>query len=87
MAEDYIRDRNTDVFASSMGRLERQKQYMTNYFATAMAQVKNDLTLPVSIYQSLQGNMYTNISVEDITYLEPEMLDVTLTAQKSYNMH
>ena len=81
MAEDYIRDRNTDQFASSMGRLERQKQYMTNYFATAMAQVKNDLTLPVSIYQSLQGNMYTNISVEDITYLAPEMLDVTLTAE------
>lgn len=81
MAEDYIRDRNTDEFASSMGRLERQKQYMTNYFATAMAQVRNDLTLPVSIYQSLQGNMYTNISVEDITYLVPEMLDVTLTAE------
>ena len=81
MAEDYIRDRNCDVFASSMGRLERQKQYMTNYFATAMAQVKNDLTLPVSIYQSLQGNMYTNVSVEDITYLVPEMLDVTLTAE------
>ena len=80
MAEDYIRDRNTDQFASSMGRLERQKQYMTNYFATAMAQVKNDLTLPVSIYQSLQGNMYANISVEDITYLVPEMLDVSLTA-------
>ena len=81
MAEDYIRDRNTDQFASSMGRLERQKQYMTNYFATAMAQVRNDLTLPVSIYQSLQGNMYTNVSVEDITYLVPEMLDVTLTAE------
>ncbi|MEH2945654.1 LCP family protein [Sporofaciens sp. JLR.KK001] len=81
MAEDYIRDRNTDVFASSMGRLERQKQYMTNYFATAMAQVKGDLTLPVSIYQSLQGNMYTNVSVEDITYLVPELLDVALTAE------
>lgn len=81
MAEDYIRDRDCDVFASSMSRLERQKQYMTNYFATAMAQVRNDLTLPVSIYQSLQGNMYTNISVEDITYLAPEMLDVTLTAE------
>ena len=53
---------------------------MTNYFATAMAQVKNDLTLPLSIYQSLQGNMYANISVEDITYLVPEMLDVSLTA-------
>ena len=81
MAEDYIRDRDCDVFASSMSRLERQKQYMTNYFATAMAHVRNDLTLPVSIYQSLQGNMYTNISVEDITYLAPEMLDVTLTAE------
>ncbi len=80
MAEDYIRHRDTDVFASSMGRLERQKQYMTNYFATAMAQIKNDLMLPVSIYQSLQGNMYTDISVEDITYLVPEMLDVSLTA-------
>ncbi len=81
MALDYVRERDTNVFGSSMGRLERQKQYITNYFATAKNAVKNDMALPVTIYQSLQGNMCTNISVEDIAYLVPKLLDVSLTAE------
>lgn len=81
MAEDYIRERDTNVKGSSLQRLERQKQYMTNYFATAKEAVKNDMTLPLTMYQNLQGNMYTNITVEDIAYLVPEMLNISMNAE------
>lgn len=81
MALDYIRQRDTDTFGSSMNRLERQKQYITNYFSTAKDVVKNNLTLPITIFQGLDGNMCTNITVEDITYLVPELLDTSLTAE------
>lgn len=81
MSLDYVRQRDTQIFGSSLGRLDRQKQYITNYFATAKEAVKNDLTLPLNIYNSLQDNMCTNITTEDIAYLVPELLDVDLNAE------
>ena len=78
---EYVRHRDTNVFGSSMGRLERQKQYISNYFATAKEVVKSNMTLPVTIYQNLQGKMCTNITVEDIAYLVPKLLDVNLTGE------
>ncbi len=81
MALDYIRDRDCDIFGSSMGRLERQKQYMSNYFSTAVDAIKADMTLPMTLFQSLQGNMCTNITTEDIAYLVPELLDVSLNME------
>ena len=64
-----------------MNRLEREKQYITNYFATAKEAIKKDMTLPITIYNSLQGNMFTNITVEDIAYLVPELLNIPLSAE------
>ena len=80
-ALDYIRWRDEWVAESSMGRLERQKQYMSNYFNQAKDAVKKDLTLPVKVFQELGANMCTNITVEDITYLVPELLDITLDTE------
>ncbi len=81
MAEDYVRQRDTNIYGSSLNRLEREKQYITNYFATAKEAIKKDMTLPITIYNSLQGNMFTNITVEDIAYLVPELLNIPLSAE------
>ena len=78
MARDYVQQRDTNVYGSSLNRLEREKQYITNYFATAKEAVKKDMSLPLSLYQSLQPNMCTNITVEDIAYLVPELLKISL---------
>lgn len=81
MAREYIQDRDTNIDGSSIGRLNRQKQYVTNYFAKAKEVVKNDLTLPLTVYNSLQEDMCTNITPEDIAYLVPEILGMTLNAE------
>lgn len=81
MARDYVQQRDTNIYGSSLTRLDREKQYMTNYFATAKEAVKNDMTLPLTLYQNLQGNMYTNVTVEDIAYLVPELLNISLTTE------
>ena len=77
-ALDYIQERDTHVSRTSMGRLERQKQYMRNYFHQAKESVRDNPSLPVEVFQELEGNMCTNITVEDLTYLIPELLDCTL---------
>lgn len=81
MARDYVQQRDTNVYGSSLNRLEREKQYITNYFATAKEAVKNDMSLPLTLYQNLQPNMCTNITVEDIAYLVPELLKISLSGE------
>ncbi|HIZ81790.1 MAG TPA: LCP family protein [Candidatus Mediterraneibacter pullistercoris] len=77
-ALDYIQDRDTSVSKSSMGRMERQKQYMMNYFARAKEVIVGDPGLPISVYKELEGNMCTNITVEDLAYLVPEVIGISL---------
>lgn len=77
-ALDYIQWRYEWAPETSMGRLERQKQYMMNYFNQAKSVVKDDPTLPVRVFRELDGNMCTNITVDDLTYLVPELLDISL---------
>ena len=50
----------------------------TNYFNQAKTVVKDDPTLPVRVFRELDGNMCTNITVDDLTYLVPELLDISL---------
>lgn len=78
-ALDYVRQRDEYMPGSSMGRLERQKQYVTCYMEQAKAALKADLTLPIQLYQGLTEHMRTNVTVEDIAYLVPEVLEMDLT--------
>ena len=80
-ALDYVRQRDETVPESSMGRLERQKQYITAYIDQGKEAVKKDMSLPVTMYQQLAANMCTDLNVEDITYLASELLDVTISAE------
>ncbi len=80
-ALSYVRYRDESQAGSSMGRLERQKQYVTCYMDQAKAAVKSDLTLPLRLYQSLTENMRTNVTTEDIAYLIPEVLEMNLSME------
>lgn len=83
MALEYIRLRDHSAEASAMLRLERQKQYLINFFQVAKEAMRGNLTLPVTIYQQLQDNQYmhTNITLADITYLVPKILDTPLSME------
>lgn len=65
----YVKYRDTNVFASSTGRLERQKQYISAYVKKAKAQCKEDASLPVTLYQTLKAYMTTDLTLEKVTYL------------------
>lgn len=80
-ALDYVRQRDETIPKSSMGRLERQKQYITCYLEQAKEAVGKDLTLPVKMFQSLTENMCTDVIVADITYLVPELLNMEINLE------
>ena len=65
----YLHNRDINSFNSAGRRLERQKQYLTAYAAAAIDRLKEDITFPVTLYNTLSRYMVTDIAVDEISYL------------------
>ena len=64
----YIRTRTGDVNANA-ARMDRQKQYMTEFAKLAIARTRQDLSFPVDLFSSLSPYMVTNLSISEVTNL------------------
>lgn len=69
----YVKYRDTGKFESNRDRLVRQKQYLTAFAQKVTAAVKQDLTLPVTLYQELSQYMVTDMTVQEVAYLAKEL--------------
>ncbi len=85
-AYDYVHYRDTTVFESARGRLERQKQFLGVLVNKAKAATKKDITLPVQMYQQLAKYMVTDISVDEAVYLATQVLDYHFDVGEIYTM-
>ena len=74
-AYHYLHYRDVTAFSSAGRRLDRQKQYLSAYAAAAMEAVKKDVTLPMTLYKTLNRYMVTDISVDEASYLGLQMLE------------
>ncbi len=74
----YLHNRDTSSFNSAGRRLQRQKQYLTEYAAAVMEALKEDITLPVSLYGTLSRYMVTDISVDEVGYLATQAAGYSL---------
>lgn len=82
----YLHNRDTKSPESAVRRLERQKQYLEIYAATAMEAVKGDLTLPVTLYNSLSKYMVTDISLDEVTYLAVQAAGYHFDSDSLYSL-
>lgn len=71
----YVRERDTAEFASADMRLARQKQYLTGFIGAAKTAAKKDITVAVSLYQAISEQMVTNVTVDEVAYLAPILVD------------
>lgn len=85
-AYQYLHNRDTKSDFSAGRRLERQKQYLSAYAATAIAKMKTDITLPVKIYTTISKYMVTDISVDEVSYLATQALDYKFGSDAIYSM-
>lgn len=85
-AYKYVRSRDTDEFASADRRLEHQKQYLTAYAAKVMSEIKSDITLPLTIYSTLNKYMVTDISVDEVSYLATQAPDYDFDGSRFYQL-
>lgn len=77
----YIRWRDQTAEASNLARVERQKQYVLAFLGKAKEVVASDMSIPVTLFQQMQQNMSTNLQLEDITYLAPELVNMSVSGE------
>lgn len=65
----YVQRRDTNIFGSAEGRLERQRQYINAFIQKAKAEFKKNPALPVTLYTELKPYMTTDLNVEKAAYL------------------
>ncbi|MBQ4536489.1 MAG: LCP family protein [Lachnospiraceae bacterium] len=68
-AYKYLHNRDTKSAESAMRRQERQKQYLTAYADTALTAMKKDVTLPVTLYNTISKYMVTDITLDEVSFL------------------
>lgn len=85
-ARKYTQYRDQYVFESARGRLARQKQYLQAFINKAIASVKRDITVPVTLYQELSKHMVTDVSVDEVAYLAGELMDYHFDSSDVYTL-
>lgn len=70
-AEAYIRSRSHEDIDANKARMERQRQYVQAFVAKVVQQAKGDPMKIVSLYQTLDDYMVTNIGLDTVSYLAP----------------
>ena len=68
-AQTYVRSRETALLESNNLRMERQKQYMTNYLKQLIQRTRSDITTPLQVYRAGQDHVVSDIGVDGVIYL------------------
>ena len=63
---------------TNVSRMQRQQQYLAALVSQTLAAVRNDITLPVSIYQTVSDYMVTDISADEVSYLAAQAAGCSL---------
>ncbi|MCR5421121.1 MAG: LCP family protein, partial [Lachnospiraceae bacterium] len=66
-AYNFVHYRNVDVFESQRSRLARQKLYLKNFINQTKAKTKEDITLPVTIFNKIKNDVVTDLTVDSIS--------------------
>ena len=74
-AETFVRNRDTSVLDSNNARMERQRVYIESFFKTLAAGTKENLMLPVDLFNAASPYTVTNIDIPKVTYLASNILE------------
>lgn len=77
----YVQTRDSNTQGSAMVRLDRQKQYLMALYTQTLSQIKGDLTLPITLFNALSPYLSTNISLDEVTYLATELMDINFNPE------
>ena len=82
----FVQRRDTQVSGSNLGRVERQKQYLTKYAEKLKQKIKSDITFPVTLLGQIQKHLVTSLKVDEITYLADILLGYEFSMDDIINL-
>ncbi len=87
-AQIFVQSRDTELLDSNLARMARQKQYLMNFAQKVLKATKEDLTIPLKLYQIAmdKNNMVTNVTVSKVSYLATRILDVDFSEENLKNV-
>lgn len=74
-AETYVRTRDRshttgdEAAESNSKRMERQKQYITSFISKTISQTKQDITVPITLFNVASDYMVTDVTAPKVAYL------------------
>lgn len=69
MAEEFVRHRDFTLLDDNLRRMECQRQYINAFASQIVPAIKNDITLPLDLYNHSAEYTVTNIDTSKLTYL------------------
>ncbi|CBK75676.1 cell envelope-related function transcriptional attenuator common domain [Butyrivibrio fibrisolvens 16/4] len=82
----YVRLRHEDEFNSNQLRLNRQKQYLTEFIKKAKEAATSDYRVALNIYKNVSDYMVTDVDVSTFTYMATEYLDYDFDVDNFYSL-
>lgn len=74
----YLRLRDKSVNGSAYTRMDRIKEYITLFIPQGLSAIKEDPTLLVEMYQTLDEHMVTNVEVGDLAEIALALSDLDM---------
>ncbi len=87
-ANEFVRARavNSPDVASNNKRIARQKAYAVAFVNQLKQGMKEDLSLPIKLYQTAEKQMVTSISLDQAVYLCTEYMNCTFDTDNIYTI-
>ena len=85
-AYSYVRYRDVKVEKSADTRLKRQQQFLEEFIKKTKTAAKQDITLPVKMYQTITEQMVTDVTADEVAYLASSVLDYRFDGSQFYSL-
>lgn len=85
-AVSFVRRRDTEEFESSRKRLARQKLYLTEFIKQMKEGTKEDITLPINLYNKIKNYVVTDITVDEMSFLASEYSGYSFDGEGIYTI-
>ena len=74
------------MFGSADMRLARQKQYLSEFINAAKKAARENISVILELYQAVMPQMVTDISLDEVAYLAPMLVNYRFDDDGFYTM-
>lgn len=82
----YVNWRDDGIFDSATMRLDRQKQYLSAFEKQLISKTKENITFPVTLFNTITPYMVTDIDVSQVSYLATQALGYSFDSDHIYSI-